>query len=100
MYSGDNDNFQIYVVVVSSVEEYAKRLSSRVMQEPEAYGRLGWIRIADVDGKAKEDLLENGPDGAIWKPFITRIAQSRYKKQWRSHKEIADHFPDVKIYKN
>lgn len=96
---GDDDQFKIYVVVVKSFEEYIDRLTKRVIDDPERYGRLVWIRREDPTGKFREDLLANGKDGELWRPFITKIAQKVYPKQMRSYKELADHF-DVEIYYN
>jgi guanylate kinase len=85
---GNDNNFTLYVISPPSLDIYIDRLTSRVISEPEQYGRLAWLEMENKDFKAKKDLFDNGKNGKIWKPFITKMASEKYLK----HKELYDDY--------
>jgi len=93
---GDNDNFTLYVVRPPSLKVYIDRLTSRVMNEPEQYGRLAWVESENENFKAKNDLLKNGKNGKIWKPLITKIAKEKYPKHQKLYDTYKKNFKPKK----
>ena len=85
---GNNDNFTLYVVIPSSLKVYIDRLSSRIINEPDVYGRLAWVEFENKSFIAKKDLLNNGKNGKIWKPFIIKIGKEKYP----AHQELFDSY--------
>ena len=93
---GDNDNFTLYVVRPSSLKVYIDRLSSRVMNEPDQYGRLVWIGMKNENFEAKNNLLKNGKNSKIWKEFITKIAKEKYPNHIKLYDTYKKNFKPIK----
>ena len=79
-----NDEFILYVVRPPNIITYIKRLKQRFIDDPLNYGRLGFLEISDIDGKALQDFQKKGIDGEIIKTLIEKVAKERFPK----HEEL------------
>jgi guanylate kinase len=94
---GEDDNFSILVVSPESIESYADRLTSRVKNDPDNYGRLAHIRARDKDGSLLHDLLTNGKDGELWRPFIMEVSEELFPKHQRGIDHFQENFGEITI---
>jgi hypothetical protein len=97
---GEDDDFALHYVMPASIESYADRMTSRVLHDPDRYGRLANLKSRDKDGSLRKDLLENGKDGELWRPFIMQVSKELFHKHQRGADELIDAGFEVKIFKN
>lgn len=92
---GQDDDFLLIYVKPKSANAFIQRVKKRFSTDPDNYGRLGWLRNSDTDGKALKDFKKNGINGPIIKPLIEDLAQRAYDgaKEWYDHynKEFVVH---------
>ena len=97
---GEDGDFTLCVVMPKSIESYADKMTSRVLHDPARYGRLAHLKSRDKDGSLRKDLLENGKDGELWRPFIMRVSKELFPKHQRGIDELVSAGFQVKVIVN
>lgn len=96
---GIDHEFTFYFMKPKSEDIYIERLKDRFEEDPNNYGRLGFIKGSDKGGEALNDYKKNGINGDIIKRLLEEVGKKEYKrvKEWYDHynKEF-----DIKIYVN
>lgn len=96
---GTSKDFTLYFVQPKDEQTYVMRLKQRFMEDPDNYGRLGFLKWSDKDGSALADYKQNGIDGKIIKEFIEVIGKEEYLRVQEWYDAYKDHF-DVHIIIN
>ena len=97
---GKDDEFTFYFVKPKNEEIYLERLKLRFMEDPNNYGRLGFLWKNDADGKALADYHKNGITGKLINNLITTVGKKEYDRVDEWIDRYKDEFLKMKMYIN
>jgi pantothenate kinase len=96
---GNNSDFTFYNVVPVNEHAYHKRMTSRFVNSPDNYGRLGKLNSEDKDRQGLSDFKKNGIDGQIIKKILSTVSKNEYARILKSCEKYATDF-EVNLYVN
>jgi len=97
---GKDDEFTFYFVKPKNEEIYLERLKLRFMEDPNNYGRLGFLWKNDADGKALADYHKNGITGELINNLINTVGKKEYGRVDEWINRYKDEFLKMKIFIN
>ena len=94
-----NRKFMFYYVKPKDEETYIKRIKQRFCENPEHYGRMGFLKSNDLDCSALKDYNKHGLNGKIITEFIERVGKLQFQKINDTYEHYKKQF-DVNVYTN
>lgn len=92
-----NINFKLYYVRPIDINTYILHIKDRFVDNPTDYGRIGFLRSADINGLALDDYVKNGINGKIINELIQKVVESEYSKIEETYNHYLKYF-DVTVY--
>lgn len=86
-------NIDVYIMKPKNQTIYKKRITSRFINDPANYGRIGFLEAEDIKtGKqGLNDYIKNGINGKIIKKIINTVARDKFYK----HDEYFNYFKKI-----
>ena len=97
---GKDNEFTFYFVRPKNEKVYLERLKLRFMEDPNNYGRLGFLWKNDADGKALADYHKNGINGKLIHDLINTVGKKEYDRVDEWINRYKDEFLKMQIYDN
>lgn len=91
---GNKETFDIIVVKPPDFNTYLERILTRFKNEPESYGRIGWIQRIDTNQNLLNDYYQHGNNSQL----ITIIIPNEAKKQYYEIESYQDNYKYYNIY--